>query len=66
MDIKERAKAEFGNLKGRVDANKDGNVSGAEAQRFAEDEIAKHPWRAVAIIAVLTALAVGAYFAITR
>lgn len=66
MNIKDQAGKEVSRFRTRTDADGDGRVSGAEARARAEREIAKRPWRAVAIVAVLTAIAVAAYFALTR
>jgi ElaB/YqjD/DUF883 family membrane-anchored ribosome-binding protein len=46
----------------KVDANKDGHVSRGEMRDFAEAEVRKQPWRAIAAVAVLTAMAVVAVY----
>jgi ElaB/YqjD/DUF883 family membrane-anchored ribosome-binding protein len=66
MAIKEQARKEADRFRVRTDTDQDGRVSAAEARARAEREIAKRPWRTVAIVAVVTAIAVAAWFAIAR
>lgn len=64
MDVKEKIYDGFGRARKAVDANQDGNVSGAEVRKYAEDEVRERPLQSMAIVAALTAVGVVALFAL--
>ena len=66
MEFKDKAHKEVDRFRTRTDADHDGRVSGAEARGRAEREIAKRPWRAVAIVVGLTVIAVVAFLLIAH
>ncbi len=66
MNTRQRVEKERDRFMARTDSDHDGRVSAAEVRARAEREITKRPWRAVAIVAALTAVAVVAYFALVR